>query len=858
MKPRFSVEVCHSLGYARFMSETFEQTLNDNPELAMVHELVEHTGRHVFLTGKAGTGKTTFLKHFRKHTAKRTIVTAPTGVAAINAGGVTLHSFFQLPFGPNIPGGGIQDSESRNKTFRFSRKKIQIMKSLDLLVIDEISMVRADVLDAVDGVLRHQRRDSRPFGGVQLLMIGDLYQLSPVAKPEEWDLLRAYYDSVYFFSSRALANAALFSVELKKIYRQSDQHFIDLLNRVRDNRLEPVHMAELNRRFVENFSPGGNEGYITLTTHNRTADDINRNRLDRLEGQPFYLTADVQGEFPEQNYPTFETLVLKVGAQVMFLRNDSSFEKRFFNGKIGRVTGVSDETVRVRCPDEIDDIEVEKIAWENIAYTMNEETGEIEENILGTFRQFPLRLAWAVTIHKSQGLTFDKAVIDSQAAFAHGQVYVALSRCKTLDGLVLRSPVPTRGLGADEAVTRFMDQVRASAPTDRDLFEARKEYQSNLLLACFDFQPLYQRLSGLVRNLKAHGRVVKVSGLGDPDELLFRAGEEIVMVSEKFKRQLGSRFSENVLPDSDPYITERVSKASAWFQEKIATVFDDVIHRMTLETDNRDIGKTLDQNLKYVRREILVKRAAVQSCEKGFSPQRYLRAISRAELDADAQAAKPVKAQAPEYSESDIENPELFRQLKAWREAKAKEKGVQAYRVIHLQTLIQIAVHLPGTFAALKQVRGLGEKSMAEYGGELLGIVTAYREKHKIDTVNLPEPSTVNDDAKTTGKPAPETRQVTLAMFRDGMDLSRIAAERGLVESTVESHLSFFVETGELSVDTLLSPEKFRLIEEKIVETGGNSMKDVKLALADQVTYGDIRMVIAHRRWLEKRETGAV
>lgn len=836
-----------------FMTQTLENTLKDNPELAMVHELVEHTGRHVFLTGKAGTGKTTFLKNFKKQTAKRMIVTAPTGVAAINAGGVTLHSFFQLPFGPSIPGGEAH-SESRDRAFRFSRKKIQIMKSLDLLVIDEISMVRADVLDAVDGVLRQQRRDSRPFGGVQLLMIGDLYQLSPVARPEDWELLRDYYDSVYFFSSHALSAVVLFSVELKRIYRQSDDRFIDLLNRVRDNRLETAHMAELNRRFVENFSPEDNEGYITLTTHNRTADAINQNRLDRLEGKSFYLKAEVEGEFPEQNYPTFETLNLKVGAQVMFLRNDSSFEKRFFNGKIGRVTGVSDDTVRVRCPDEIDDIEVEKVAWENITYALNGETGEIEEKILGTFRQFPLRLAWAITIHKSQGLTFDRAVIDSQAAFAHGQVYVALSRCRTLDGLVLRSPVPAHGLGADDAVARFMEQVWNDPPTAGDIFAARQEYQADLLLACFDFQALNHRLNSLVKNLRAHDRVLNVSGAGDLNELLFRAKEEIVLVGEKFKNQLRSRFHGTELPESDPYINERARKASAWFQEKIASVFDDVVHHMTVETDNKDIEKTVAQSLNHVRREVLVKRAAIQSCEKGFSPRRYLRALSRAELDADILASKPSKIQAPEYSESDIENPELFKQLKAWRAAKAKDKEVRIYRIIHLQVLIQIAVCLPDTLMALKLIRGFGEKSLAEYGEELLALVTAYRKAHGIDHVVIPEPKTVTEKSGEGRKQPPETRQITLAMFRDGMSPSRIAAERGLAESTVESHLGFFVENGELSVDTLLSPETFRMIDEKIVETGGESMKAVKLALADAVSYGEIRMVIAHRRWLEKEK----
>jgi hypothetical protein len=835
------------------MTPSSENVTDENPELAFALELVEHTGHHVFLTGKAGTGKTTFLKNLRKHTAKRMVVTAPTGVAAINAGGVTLHSFFQLPFGPNIPGGGGY-GQGRDNRFRFSRKKIQIMKSLDLLVIDEISMVRADVLDAVDGVLRHHRRNNSPFGGVQLLMIGDLYQLSPVARPEEWDLLRSYYDSVYFFSSRALAGVDLFTIELKRIYRQSDDRFIDLLNRVRDNRLEAVHMAELNRMVVENFSPEDKDGYITLTTHNRTADAINKDRLDRLAGKAFQLTAEIEGEFPEQNYPTFETLVLKAGAQVMFLRNDASFERRYYNGMIGSVVGISSDTVRIRCPEEIDDIEVEKASWENITYTLNEETRDIEENIIGAFKQFPLRLAWAVTIHKSQGLTFEKAVIDSQAAFAHGQVYVALSRCKTLGGMVLRSPVPVRGLGTDASVARFMAEVRDNPPTAGRLLAAKREYQEKLLVACFDFQTLNHRLNSLVRNVRTHGRVLKVNGGGDLNDLVFRAGEEIIVVGEKFKNQLRGRFSGHVLPEADDYIKERAVKASVWFQEKIASVFDDLLHHMTVETDNRDIGKTIHLALNDLRREIMVKRAAVQSCEKGFSPQKYLRAVSRADVDAEAALAiKPAKGPVPEYTESDIENPVLFQQLKDWRNRKAKEKGVPAYQVLHQRVLIQIAVCLPDTVHALKKIKGLGDKTVGEYGADLVSLVAAYREKHGIEKVNLPEPRSAALEPKDKKGPAPDTRQVTFTMFRDGMDLPRIARERGLALSTVESHLCPFVESGELDVEKLLSPEKLRLIEQAITETGGNSSKAVKEILGDGVSYGEIRMVVAHRTYLGKK-----
>ena len=819
----------------------------ENPELEMAREVVEHTGLHVFLTGKAGTGKTTFLKNMKKTTAKRMVVTAPTGVAAINAGGVTLHSFFQLPFGPYVPGSGAYASNKEN-LFRFSRKKVQIIKSLDLLVIDEISMVRADVLDAVDAVLRHHRRNNTPFGGVQLLMIGDLYQLSPVAKAEEWDLLRQYYDSVYFFSSQALSGQEMFAIELKRIYRQSDDRFISLLNRVRDNRLESNHMAELNRRYVENFSPGEGEGYITLTTHNKNADSINQGRLEQLAGKACNLSAEITGDFPEQNYPTFETLTLKQDAQVMFLRNDASFEKRYYNGKIGCVTSIANDRIRVRCPGEIDDIEVEPVVWENITYTVNQETREIQEEIIGTFKQFPLRLAWAITIHKSQGLTFDKAVIDAQGAFAHGQVYVALSRCKTLDGLVFRSPVPHRGIGADKSVSDFMERVQESPPTAERLKAAKRDYQEHLLLECFDFQSLNQRLNIFVRNLKNNEQRVRISGAGDMGSLLARAGEEIFSISEKFKNQLRQHFSGHVLPESDAYIQERVCKASQWFHGKMTLVFDDLVHHMVVDTDNKDLEKTLGLDVNHLKREVAVKRAGIQSCEKGFSPSRYLRSVARAEMDVASVPRKGKKAVAPEYTESDIENPLLFQTLKDWRTLKAKEKGVLPFQILHQSVLIQIVVCLPDTVEALTKIKGFGEKTMAEHGQEILSRVVDYRQKQGIEQVVLP----VIKAGEGKNDPGPDTRQISLDMFEKGLSPDSIARERGLTENTVHGHLCYFVEHGSLDIDKLLSLEKKRVIGEKLAQGRDLSLKEIKAELGADVSYGDIKLMMAHMKHLDR------
>ena len=713
---------------------------SQNHELNLAQDFVQYTGSHIFLTGKAGTGKTTFLHKLKEYTAKRMIITAPTGVAAINAGGVTLHSFFQLPFGPFIPGSEA-DEQSRQRLFRFSKEKKRIIKSLDLLVIDEISMVRADLLDSVDAVLRRHRRNDQPFGGVQLLMIGDLHQLSPVAKQDEWQLLKQYYESIYFFSSHALDQAEMITVELQHIYRQSDARFIQLLNQVRDNRLDAASIGVLNQRYSENFTPEKNQGYITLTTHNNKADTINISRLSALKGKEYCFDAEVSGEFPEHTYPAPGTLVLKAGAQVMFLRNDASIEKRYYNGKIGKIKTISGRKICITCPGESEDIAVEAVEWENIKYKVDEENKEIQEEIIGKFNQFPLKLAWAITIHKSQGLTFDKAVIDAESAFAHGQVYVALSRCKTLEGMVLSSPIPARGIATDAAVLNFVEKARQNLPSENRLQAAKVFYQQQLLLECFDFQLLHNRLNNFVRLLAGNSGLVQISGVSDMVGLREMAEKQIFTVSEKFKQQLQTIFIRQSLPESDAYILERIGKASEWFQDKFSLIFDDLVQKFQMETDNKEIGKKISNALNNLRQEIFVKLAGIKSCEKGFSPPHYLRSISMAEIAVIPEKVK--KPHPPDYSESDIEHPALFGQLKDWRSRMAKEKGLPHFQILHQRALIQIAVNLPDSITHLKKIKGVGKKTLENYGEDLLALVADYRQKHVIDGVKLP---VVKDD----------------------------------------------------------------------------------------------------------------
>ena len=461
--------------------------MEHNKELATAWEFVEHTGTSIFLTGKAGTGKTTFLKTVKERSSKRMIVVAPTGVAAINAGGVTIHSFFQLPLTPYVPGAAIRDR------YDFSKEKRRIIRSVDMVVIDF--------------VLRRYRDATQPFGGVQLLMIGDLQQLTPVVTPRDEEVLRGYYSTPYFFGSKALQQVNYVTIQLTRVYRQQDEAFITILNHIRDGHPTPEDLSLLNRRCKPLFIPRPEDGYIRLTTHNRMADSYNENELRKLPGRSIGFTAEVKGEFPSQNYPAEERLTLKAGAQVMFIKNDPSGRHLYYNGRIGHITSISNDGITVRCPGDNEDIKVEQQEWENTRYVINPSTKVIEPQVQGVFRQYPLRLAWAITIHKSQGLTFEHAIIDAGRSFASGQVYVALSRCKSLEGLVLASPIDTAGIINDGRVTDYISrQQQAAEESIGRLPDLKEEYYRTQLLDMFDFTGIYNAQQMLNRVLLEHFR----------------------------------------------------------------------------------------------------------------------------------------------------------------------------------------------------------------------------------------------------------------------------------------------------------------------------------------------------------------
>jgi hypothetical protein len=739
--------------------------------------------------------------------------------------------------------------------FRFSKEKKKIIRNLDLLVIDEISMVRADLLDCVDAVLRFQRRNDKPFGGIQLLMIGDLYQLSPVVKPDEWQLLKQHYESIYFFGSHVIQQAELVTLELQHIYRQSDPDFIRLLNLVRDEKLDERSLNLLNRRYMPDFLPPEDQGYITLTTHNRNSDTINHSRLVELKGKETCFEAEVSGEFPEQTFPTPSTLVLKKGAQVMFLRNDASSEKRYYNGKIGWVASVNDDQIYVNCPGDSDAIAVDPVEWENTNYSVNPETNEIQEEIIGRFKQFPLKLAWAITIHKSQGLTFDKAVIDAAAAFTHGQVYVALSRCRTLNGIVLRSPISRRGFKINTAILKFVEIVRQNPPSKAQLQSAKQTYQQRLLLECFDFTVLYKRLNYLAGIIRGNTGLIQVLGEPHLNQVQEFAGKDIFSVGKRFRDQLMGRFDPQSLPEFDDYIQMRTDKASAYFHEKFTAIFNPFEKNFQFETDNRELEKKINNALKNLKEEIHTKHAGVASCEGGFSVTRYLRSIANARGKATSKKDKKVKT--TDYSMSDMEHPELFQNLRQWRSEKAKTQGVPHFQIMHQKVLIQIAVRLPDNTRDFKKISGIGDKTIEKYGEDLVNLVVAYRTKHGIKNVVLPNTASLDAEKgalekKKTG--SENTRQKSYDLFNQGLSIDRIAEERGLAQSTINSHLCFFVESGDLDIDRLLPREKQKVIAAAITRAPDRFLKTIKQTLDDNFSYNEIKLVLAHQKYQATRK----
>jgi len=546
---------------------------------------INQTNRSVFLTGKAGTGKTTLLREIIATTHKNTVVVAPTGIAALNAGGVTIHSMFQLPFAAFIPDNKelpyfsesvkFENQDSLRRHFQMNTTKRAVIRNMELLVIDEVSMLRADVLDAMDFMMRKVRRNEHPFGGVQVLYIGDLLQLPPVVKNEEWQMLQKYYRGMFFFHSHVVQQYPPLYIELDKIFRQTDNQFISVLNNLRNNRITSEDLQVLNQFVKPDFDIKANKGYIILTTHNAKADAINSDSLKELAGKQYTFKPEIVDDFPEKIYPVDPNLQLKIGAQIMFIKNDLSFEKQFFNGKMGIIKSLSEREILVHFPEENKTIEVERYEWQNIRYKLNENTKEIEEELLGTFTHFPIKLAWAITVHKSQGLTFDRAVLDVSRVFAPGQAYVALSRLRSLNGLILLSPLQMNGISSDEDVLQYASNKASEEILQDSLTTETKNYLYNCLISSFDFRNLIQewRNHSFSYNQEApkspkmkHRDWAKTNA-----ETIAELGEPAV----KFQSQLYKLFSEN--PVNFEFIRQRCDAAYDYFFKNLDNSVEELL-----------------------------------------------------------------------------------------------------------------------------------------------------------------------------------------------------------------------------------------------------------------------------------------
>ena len=806
--------------------------LQTNLRLELADQYARFTHKNIFLTGKAGTGKTTFLKKIKATSPKRVVVVAPTGVAAINAGGVTIHSFFQLSFGPNIP---VQNGVEKPSERRFTAEKIKAIKAIDLLVIDEISMVRADVLDAIDEVLRRFRNRNLPFGGVQLLMIGDLHQLSPVIKDDEWAMLRPYYPSVYFFESKALAQSQFLTIELTHIFRQADEQFIGLLNKVRDKNLDAESINLLNTRYIPNFQYPENEKYITLTSHNHAALTINKAKMKELVGKTHTFMADIEDDFAENMYPNEMNLELKIGAQIMFVKNDINTEKRYFNGKLGEISDIDDDLIYVKCPHEKDPIIVSRVTWDNIKYVLDD-SKTLQEHIIGTFTQYPIKAAWAITIHKSQGLTFDRAIIDAASSFAHGQVYVALSRCKTFEGLVLSKPISSQSIKSDSTILVFDQETEKQDLSETALNEAKKRTQSDWIMDLFDFRGIKYGLNTLLKEIlpiQSHfvtGIFENISTINNDYD------DEIGTVIENFRRQLESLIAQTQLPEDDEKLQDRIKKGSVYITTKLEELIYNPLKIISLECDNKEIKNVILKIWEQALKNIFEKLLLLKNNQQGFDSTKYLTTKANATLDFEIEKLRLSKSPKPNDSS---QHGDLYNQLRRWRDEVAEDKNIEKYMVLAQKTMENLVETLPQNKIDLAKVSGLGKVKVQQFGDDILDIITTYCQDNGIDTSHISIPDKRIRKSIIKGS----TQELSYTMFKEGKTVAEIALSRSLAVSTIEGHLTEYVKIGDLSVEDLVDKQKIKVIREYMLEHTTVRGSALKTALGDDFSYAEIRMV---------------
>lgn len=823
-----------------------------NTLFQLAADLVNQSSRNIFLTGKAGTGKTTFLKYIRDNCPKQMAIVAPTGVAAINAGGVTIHSFFQIPPGiflPALQRTGFATSSSHTEVhnrhslparLRFNHDKRKMLQQLELLIIDEISMVRCDLLDAIDTVLRHVRkRHHEKFGGVQVVFIGDMFQLPPVVKETDWKPLSEFYNSAYFFDSLVIKEEQPLYIEFDKIYRQSEEKFIRVLNQVRNNELNEDGLTILESCYNPSVRRKKDDGYIILTTHNEQARNINVSQLQQLDTPPVQYDALITDDFPGNAYPADEALYLKVGAQVMFIKNDIADRgKRYFNGKIGQVTQLEEDAVFVQCDDK--EIKVERERWENIRYTLDKISQTMKEDVLGSFTQFPLRLAWAITIHKSQGLTFDKVIIDAGEAFAPGQVYVALSRCTSLNGLVLKSKIRSGSLLTDPKIIQFARNSSSSAQLQNELSQAKKEYQLRILVDSFNYHNAINNAVSLkeyvLENIDSFNKEA-----ADWIEKLLNQLNALQETAVKFHGWLRVQFLQPEAPEENNVLLEKTIKASAHFVNELEIIIHS-LGNTTLVTDSKLHAKECNELLKDIFAGLSAKKHLIT----GFSGKIDITVWHQRKRNF-VLPSFPVNVYAGAATQkTDSPHPALFMQLKKQRDAFCEKRDLPVYMVANSQTLDEMARYLPQSLEELKKISGMGEAKIQQYGQPFLDIILEYCHEHGLLS-HIQEKKPKRERKQKTGvaKKKGDSHAESFRLFKEGKTIAEIARDRSLTVGTIESHLCKFIYSGEISIHDLVSREKFLLIESALKEFDGTPTSLIKQKLPSEISFGEIKMVMA-------------
>lgn len=808
-----------------------------NEIFELAFRFITETSENIFLTGKAGTGKTTFLKYLKDNCTKNVVVAAPTGVAAINAGGVTLHSLFQLPFHPFLP--TRNHKEELLGKIRYNKQRQQLLRKMELLVIDEISMVRCDVMDAIDTILKSIRRNyDTPFGGVQLLCIGDLHQLPPVAQNHEWAILQEYYTSPFFFDSVAIKEQMPLLIELNKIYRQKEDSFVRLLNKVRNNQMDADDFEDLHMRYDPLFSPMPGEKYITLTSHNKQAAEINQQKIENLFSNPFTYKAEVEEDFPEHIFPAEAELLLKEGAQVMFLKNDV-VAKRYFNGKIGVIKILEKNKIIVDC-DGVE-IEVAKETWENTRYTLNRNDGKLEQETLGTFTQYPLRLAWAITIHKSQGLTFEKVMIDAGASFSSGQVYVALSRCTSLEGIVLLSKLSSATLFSNDNVIKGQQSLTHRGSLAERFTGARQVFTQQLLSDIFSFNDIEIGIALLLHHITQQ-----------QDKLNAESLPWIENIKQHFitDKSVGLKFIDVVrgIMKDEPVIEnntaaqKRISDAANHFEPKFLA-YQKTVQNHPLITEHKETANIINEQLNQLALAIYSCVYYLQYCKQAFSVTTFLQhklqfAQHKINLTCYASGKKETY--------TDVANTELYNTLKRWRDMKVEEERVAIYMVANQATLKEIATYLPLNKKDLLQISGFGKAKVEKYGDEIIEAVEEFCNRNAIETnmaEKLVNPKRERKEKSTVAKV--DTKAITYDLYKEGKSIEEISKERNLVKATIEGHLAHYVFTGEININDVVSKQKQQQIRDAILIHGSLSHKTLIDNLPKDISYGEIKMVLA-------------